>query len=157
MSCFLISRTVFLYCSLRKPTIGPPAFPLNMQFSSTQHSISLLMSFLIREEENLVTLLMFNLCQNCRPGCGADFCKKLIVHCRNTEKFLTRRLQFKKKNKTASINFFFSKTLQPSSILCLETGCCQWRRMGVGSSLTDENPRGSMKICTGCCPMGVRG
>lgn len=37
---------------------------LNLQFSSTQHSISLLMSFLIREEENLVTLLMFNLYQN---------------------------------------------------------------------------------------------
>lgn len=44
---------------------------LNMEFSSTQHSISLLMSFLIREEENLVTLLMFNLYQNCRPGYGA--------------------------------------------------------------------------------------
>lgn len=97
MSCFLISRTVFLYCSLRKPTMGPPAFPLNMQFSSTQHSISLLMSSLIREEENLVTLLMFNLCQNCRPGCGADFCKKLIVHCRSTEKFLTSSLRRKTK------------------------------------------------------------
>lgn len=92
------------------------------------------MSFPIREEENLVTLFMFNLCQNCRPGYRADLCKELIVHCRKLGKLLTRRLSLEKENKVAEAKLF-----SPGHFSHLSS--CIWKldavsREGGGRGLT---------------------